>query len=123
MLAAFTMMASAALAFSPATPPPSARMVFSSRAASFQLAGANAGATHRMPIAAGRGPGRAHLAPPLRMSSPGTSVVDSEGFSAPEEGRNKPTRHFTDGGTGVKPFRIVLVAGFETFNRYDRNVL
>ena len=35
----------------------------------------------------------------------------------PEEKGNKPTRHFTEGGNGAKPFRIVLIAGFETFNR------
>ena len=120
MLAAFTMMASAAFAFTPVSPPLSTRVVGSGRTASFHRPGVNAGATHRRPmLAAGRGPRRASLAPPLRMSSPGTSVA--EGSAAPEEGGNKPTRHFTDDGFGAKPFRIVLIAGFETFNRYGRN--
>ena len=33
------------------------------------------------------------------------------------DSNNKPTRHFTEGENGGKPFRIVLIAGFETFNR------
>ena len=44
-------------------------------------------------------------------------------LAAASEGTGKPTRHFVEGGSGgsgdsgSKPFRIVLIAGFETFNR------
>ena len=60
---------------------------------------------------------RATIAPPLRMSS-GVESVEASG-SSPATG-NKPSRHFVQGnagGSSAKPFRIVLIAGFETFNR------
>jgi len=111
MLAALlALVLSGAVAFSPTSPRGPA--VGSSRHPS-----GHAMATRRMPLATGRGSRQAKLAPLLRMSSLDTSVAASGGFSAPEEKGNKPTRHFTEGGNGAKPFRIVLIAGFETFNR------
>ena len=66
-----------------------------------------------------KGSQRAKLGPSLRMATGTGSVA---GASAPASETNKPSRHFTDGGFtqgigGGKPFRIVLIAGFETFNR------
>lgn len=39
-------------------------------------------------------------------------VGDAPAFAA-SDSSNKPTRHFAVGGDGSKPFRIVLIAGFE----------
>lgn len=51
---------------------------------------------------------------PLRASA--EPVGEAPAVATPDTG-NKPTRHFTAGGDAVKPFRIVLIAGFEASNR------
>ncbi len=55
------------------------------------------------------------------MSGPATSplqpiVLPSDTFPVSTSG-DRPTRHYVEGPPGTKPFRIVLLAGFETFNR------
>jgi len=64
--------------------------------------GAQAAAARRLRTAA--------AARSLRASA--ESVGNVPALAASDSG-NKPTRHFTAGGDGRKPFRIVLIAGFE----------
>jgi len=84
------------------------------RAGHAEMAAASAVRRLRMPlIATGRGAQRAALSP-LRMVAEPTVAADAP---VVDLSGNKPTRHFTEGGGAGKPFRIVLIAGFETFNR------
>ena len=54
------------------------------------------------------------------MSAPATTplpLVEVAPATAQKNVGDQPTRHFVEGPPGIPPFRIVLLAGFETFNR------
>lgn len=58
---------------------------------------------------------KSHFGAVAKLRAAAEPMGDIPAFAAPDAG-NKPTRHFAAGSDDVKPFRIVLIAGFEVRN-------